>query len=182
VDKAQTDPPLAVSSPSSASPSAMELRVAPAAYSGAMRATIASVKRQLVRSRARTTPSRRSCRTRPVSSIYRYTTVKNHQRQDTHPDDGLVRSFCTALKPPAAPAATRPPGGHAASGRSRPPPPRHIRAPGRLGSGRTTNSCNRGKRTVVPMMKELHFRSSRCSGALPQRHHFNTVLTQELCH
>jgi hypothetical protein len=35
-----------------------------------------------------------------------------------------VRSFCTALKPPASPSATRLPGGHAASGRSRPPPPR----------------------------------------------------------
>jgi hypothetical protein len=34
----------------------------------------------------------------------------------------LVRSFCTALKPPASPTAARLPGGHAASGRSRPPP------------------------------------------------------------
>jgi hypothetical protein len=32
----------------------------------------------------------------------------------------LVRSFCTALKPPASPSAARLPGGHAASGRSRP--------------------------------------------------------------
>jgi hypothetical protein len=32
----------------------------------------------------------------------------------------VVRSFCTALKPPATPAAARPPGGHAAYGRSRP--------------------------------------------------------------
>ena len=36
----------------------------------------------------------------------------------------LVRSFCTALKPPASPTAAQLPGGHAASGRSR-PPPRH---------------------------------------------------------
>jgi hypothetical protein len=33
-----------------------------------------------------------------------------------------VRSFCTALKPPASPAAVLSPGGHAASRRSRPPP------------------------------------------------------------
>jgi len=37
-------------------------------------------------------------------------------------DARLVRSFCTALKPPATPTAARPPGGHAASGRSRPTP------------------------------------------------------------
>ena len=34
----------------------------------------------------------------------------------------VVRSFCTALKPPASPTAKQQSGGHAASGRSRPPP------------------------------------------------------------
>ena len=50
-------------------------------------------------------PAKRSdpeSRSRPVSSIYRYTTVKNHPRQDTVTqgcDTGVaVRSFCTALK------------------------------------------------------------------------------------
>jgi hypothetical protein len=38
-------------------------------------------------------------------------------------DAGLVRSFCTALKPPASPTIGRQSGGHAASGRSHPPPP-----------------------------------------------------------
>ena len=33
----------------------------------------------------------------------------------------MVRSFCTALKPPASPAARRQSDGHAAYGRSRPP-------------------------------------------------------------
>jgi hypothetical protein len=37
-----------------------------------------------------------------------------------------VRSFCTALKPPATPTAAWLPGGHAASGRSRPAP--HLTA------------------------------------------------------
>ena len=42
-----------------------------------------------------------------------------------------MRSFCTALKPPAPPTAARLPGGHAASGRSRPPPPRQEGLPGK---------------------------------------------------
>jgi len=41
---------------------------------------------------------------------------------DRLPWPRLVRSFCTALKPPAPPTATRLPGGRAASGRSHPPP------------------------------------------------------------
>jgi hypothetical protein len=41
-------------------------------------------------------------------------------------DVRLVRSFCTALKPPATPAARQQSGGHAASGRSHPPPPRQV--------------------------------------------------------
>ena len=49
----------------------------------------------------------------------------------------LVRSFCTGLKPPASPTAARLPGGHAASGRSRP-----YAAPQRLqGAPIPTGAC-----------------------------------------
>ena len=53
---------------------------------------------------------------------------------------GLVRSFCTALKPPAAPGGGRLSGGHAASGRSHPPPPLlRARVAGSLQRSRSTS-------------------------------------------
>ena len=47
----------------------------------------------------------------------------------------VVRSFCTALKPPAKPTAARLPGRHAASGRSRLRRPRHLRQTARRRAG-----------------------------------------------
>ena len=67
---------------------------------------------------------------------------------DAVPGAGLVRSFCTALKPPAPPSAARLPGGHAASGRSRPSPPGTVE-PG-ASSRPADSSATRGETEAHP--------------------------------